>query len=183
MLATGLSFVEEKHDRGVVRAALLAQAEFLTDCGRFREARRALWELRRRLPKTGRGLYERKIRWLEGQIFVGLGDLGRAEQALLRVREDFQKAGLPFKAALAGLDLGSVWLRQDRFEEATAIVLDCTGVLLSLKIARGLPGLALLLHEASRRGKLTLALLERIIVSVRKVEREPAGHLQPAAEG
>lgn len=181
-IEAGLSLVEEGEDPGLVSAALLAQARFLADRGRFRAARRALWELRRRTPKPGGRLYKLKIRWLEGHIFAGLGDLDRAEQALVQAKEGFETAGVPFKAALAGLELGSVLLRRGRVEEAAAIVLECTGAMLSLDIACEPPGSLLLLHEAGKRRKLTLALLESVIAPLRQLDRQQAlGRLQPAA--
>ena len=91
-------------------------------------ARRALWELRRRHPDAGGRLNELKVRWLEAHIFIGLEELDRAELALRLVKEGYEEAGLPFKAALAGFELGTVLLRQGRFAEATETVLECAGV-------------------------------------------------------
>ena len=77
-----------------------------------------------------------KLRWLEGHIHVGLQDLDLAEQALREVRQGFEEAGLGYKAALAGLELGSVWLQQGSFADAEEIVLECADVFLCLGIRR-----------------------------------------------
>jgi tetratricopeptide (TPR) repeat protein len=183
LLQQGLSAVDESRDPKLVVSATQATVRFLLDCGRFRDARRTLWELRRRNPDFGGRLNELKVRWLEGQIFVGLRDLDRAEQALRQVKEGFEETGLPFKAALAGLELGAVWLRQDRFDAATEIVLEATGVFLSLGIEREVLASVLLLKKASELRSLTLALLNPVIASLRELEWEPSAHFYPPAEG
>jgi hypothetical protein len=120
---------------------------------------------------------------LEAHIYIGLADLGGAEQALRQVKVGFEESGLPVKAALAGLELGAVWLRQDRLDDATKVVLECTSVLLSLRAHRQAVATVLLLHEASKRRHLTPALLNAVIADLRKLERAPSAPLQPAAEG
>ncbi len=182
LIEEGLSLLDEQRDPGLVSTAQQNRARFLADCGRFREARRALWEFRRRSPDTGGRLNELKVRWLEGQIFVGLEDFERAEQALRQVKEGFEEARLPFKATLAGLELGSVLLRQDRLDDAIEVVQECTSVFLSLGIHREVLATVLLLHEASKRRHLTLTLLDAVIDELRKLEEGPGVLPHPAAE-
>jgi tetratricopeptide (TPR) repeat protein len=170
-IRSGLSTVDDQRDPGLVFTALQSQAWFLVDCGRFRDARFVLWDLRQRNLDIGGRLGELKVRWLEGHIFVGLEQLDRAEQALGQVKEGFEEAGLRFKAALAGLELGAVWLRQGRFDEAIAVVLECTDVFFSLGIHREAAASVFMLQKAGKMRNLTLTLLDHVIKSLHKLER------------
>jgi hypothetical protein len=92
-------------------------------------------------------------------------------------------AGLPFKSALTGLELAAIWLRQGRADEATRTVRHCTTVFLALGIDREVLASVLLLQKAGEMREVSLALLDAVITSLRRVEREPGAHPQPAAEG
>lgn len=180
LIQNGLSAVDERRDPALVFSALQSQIWLLVDCGRFQEARFALSSLRRRNLDTGGRLGDLKVLWLEGHVFVGLEKLDRAEQALAQVKEGFEEAGLKYKAALAGLELGAVWLRQGRPDEATAVVLECTEVFLDLQIEREAMASVLLLRKAGEMRRLTLALLNRVIASLHKAEPDPNARLLPA---
>ncbi len=173
----GLSSVDERRDPGLVFAALQCKARLLVDCGRLVEARRALWDLRTSNPDMGGRVNELKVRWLEGQIFVGLRQLDHAENALRQVKHGFGEAGLQYKSALAGLELAAVMLRRNRHEEAAELALECTGVFLSLGIHREVIASILVLRKAAEMRCLTLALLQQVIDSLHRAERDPNGPL------
>lgn len=173
LIRRGLATVDEARDPGLVVSALQSQAWFLVDCGRPSEARRAVWDLRKRRPGLSGRINELKLRWLEGHIYMGLDDLDHAELALQQVREGFEEEGLPYKAALAGLELGAVRLRQDRPAQAAQGVLDATGVFLTFGIEREALAAVLLLREAAERQALTLSLLDQAIRYLRRAEQDP----------
>jgi tetratricopeptide (TPR) repeat protein len=168
----GLVSIDERRDPGLVFSALQAQAWFLVDCGRTRDARMVLWELRRRRHDNGGRVNELKLRWLEGHILAGRGKLGPAAEALQGVKQGFGEAELPYKAALAGLELGAVWLRQGRTAEAEKVVLECTGIFLSLRIQRETLASVLVLKKAAEKKRLTLDVLNSVIERLRREERE-----------
>ncbi|HEX9940822.1 MAG TPA: hypothetical protein VGG03_02300 [Thermoanaerobaculia bacterium] len=180
LIRQGLSAADERRDPRLVFSALQSLAWFLVDCGRFREARFALWNLRQRKLDMGGRVNELKVRWLEGHIFVGLEQLDFAERALRQVKQGFEEAGLTYKAALAGLELGAVWLRQGYLKEAERVVLESTDVFVCLRIQREVLASVLLLRKAARRRRLTLGLLNAVIQSLHQAERDP--HPQPPAE-
>ncbi len=168
----GLSTVDERRDAALVFSALQCQARLLVDCGRLREAHWALRSLRQRNLDGGGRMNELKVRWLEGQISVGLEEFDHAEQALADVKQGFEEVGLGYKAALAGLELGAVWLRQDRFQDAERIVLTCADVFLSLQIRRELMAAILMLRQAAEARYLSLSALQRVISLLRDEERD-----------
>jgi tetratricopeptide (TPR) repeat protein len=168
----GLASVDERRDPGLVLSALQSRAWLLVDCGRPREALFALWDLRRRRLDPGGEINKLKLRWLEGHIFAGQGKLGLAERALGQVQQGFEEAGLPYKSALAGLELGAVWLRQGRPSEAEEVVLECTEVFLALRIERETLASVIVLRKAAEMQRLTLGLLNPVIERLRREDRE-----------
>jgi tetratricopeptide (TPR) repeat protein len=182
LIQIGLSSVDEQSDPGLVFSAAQCQARLLVDCGRFQDARLALQDLRGRKLDIGGRVNELKVRWLEGQISVGLEELDDAEQALIEVKHGFGETGLTYKAALAGLELGAVWLRQGRAEEAARVVLESTDVFLSLQIQRELLASILMLRKAVEMNYLNLALLRQVIDFLYKPERDPQARPYPEME-
>jgi tetratricopeptide (TPR) repeat protein len=182
LIEQGLGLIDEGHDPQLLFVALHNQARFLTDCGRLREARIALWKLKARRLDPGGRISELKVRWLEGQINAGLGELDRAELALLDVRSGFAEAGLGYKAALAGLELGAVMLRRGQTDAAIAEVLAAVDVFQSLGIAREAGVSVLLLKKGCERRIADVALLEYVIGLLRKAEEPSAGRIEPPVE-
>jgi tetratricopeptide (TPR) repeat protein len=172
-LQKGLALVSENRDSGVVASALQAQSRFLADSGRYHEARLALWTLKKRNLHTEGRISALKLRWLEGHIHSGLEELDLAEMALAEVKQGFEEAGLGYKAALAGLELGAVWLRQGLFQEAERIVSECAAVFLSLQIRRELQASILVLQRAVEVRNLNLTALQHAIGVLHKAERDP----------
>jgi tetratricopeptide (TPR) repeat protein len=170
----GLSMIDEERDPALVLSALQSQAWCLVDCGRYREAQLALWELRRRGLHLGGRLSELKLRWLEGHIHTGLKKLDTAQRALWQVKEGFEEAGLSYKAALVGLELGAVWLQQGRLQEAEIIVLECADTFISLRIRRELMASILVIRKAAETRHLNLVLLQYVIGLLHRDERSPS---------
>ncbi len=102
LLGKGLGLVDPGRDPGLVFGAVHNLARALMACGRYEEARDFLASNGSEDP--GGQVNRLKVRWLEGQIDAGLGELDRAERALAEVRLGFEETGLPYKAALAGLE-------------------------------------------------------------------------------
>lgn len=169
-LEKGLGLIQEDREPKLILAAIQNRARLLADCGRFRDARIALWTLKARRLDAGGRLNELKIRWLEGQINAGLGELDRAETALQEVMLGFEEAGLPYKAALAGLELGLVMFRRGNADAAIQEVLAAVHVFLSLGIAREVSASVLLLRKAIDRELLSLEFLEYVIERLRRAE-------------
>jgi len=55
-----------------------------------------------------------RIRWVEGQILAGRDRFTEAERVFTEVRDGFRAQGLEFVAAVAGLDLAKLLLRQGK---------------------------------------------------------------------
>jgi hypothetical protein len=173
LIGEGLSSLDPGRDPGLVLSSLQTKAWLLVDCGRFLEARSALFDLAG--CDLGGRVNELKVRWLEGHIAAGLQELDHAESALRQVKEGFEELGLGYKAALAGLELGAVWLRQDRLEAAAEMALECSDVFLAMGIQRELVASILVLRKAAETRGLTLALLNQVIDTLQEAERGSGG--------
>ncbi|HEY2294602.1 MAG TPA: hypothetical protein VGM86_28205 [Thermoanaerobaculia bacterium] len=169
----GLMSIDEQREPMLVLAALQSQIRFLMDSGKFNQAFWTLDSLKQRNLDIHGRIYALKLRWLEGQIHVGLKELDVAEQALREVKQGFEEAGLGYKAALAGLELGSIWFQQGNFAEAEQIVLECADVFLSLGIRRELVASLLLVRKAAESRHLSFTTLQKIIDQLHKEELSP----------
>jgi tetratricopeptide (TPR) repeat protein len=179
LIKQGTELIDPDRDPRLLFLAIHNQARFLVDCGRLREARITLWQLKAHDLDPGGRVNELKVRWLEGQIYAGLNDLDRAEMALRAVHQGFEEAGLVYKAALAELELGAVLLRKHESRQAAERVIAAASVFLSLGIAREVSASVLLLQKAFEEQKLELALLDYVIGQLRRLERSDGEPLEP----
>ncbi|HEY4564887.1 MAG TPA: hypothetical protein VIJ36_18020, partial [Thermoanaerobaculia bacterium] len=173
LIERGLELIAPDRDPRLLYVALHNQARALMECGRLRDARIALWQIRARRLDVGGRINELKIRWLEAQINAGLGELDRAELALREVKRGFEEAGLGYKAALARLELGAVLLRRGCAEDAIEEGLAAVDAFLSLGIAREAGVSVLLLKKGFEQRMADVTLLEHVINLLHQNE-EPA---------
>ncbi|HEY3571920.1 MAG TPA: hypothetical protein VGP73_28580 [Thermoanaerobaculia bacterium] len=172
-LKRGLASVDERRDPGLALSAIQGQASFLVDCGRFEEAHQALIDLRRRGLRPEGRVGALKLRWVEGRVSAGLKDFDLAEQALREVKQGFEELGLGYNAALAGLELGSVWFQQGSFAAAEELVLECADVFLALNIRRELLASLVVVRKAAEKRHLSFTALQKVIKQLHREERSP----------
>jgi len=170
--AQGLDLIDEKRDPELSFTALKNHLSHLVDCGRFREAKRLLFRNRQRFQAAGR-IPRLKVRWMEGCIRYGLGELAHAETAFLEAKKGFEDAGLGFAAALSSLDAAQVEMRLDRPAEAESLVTGAAAVFTALGIHREALSAVMLLKEAFERRTATARLVERTVAFLRESENNP----------
>lgn len=174
LLRRGLGLIDRELHPDLVFMAVHAQVYFLLEAGRPKEARALLW--RRPIPSdvVGGRVTVLKMRWLEAKIDAALGPAHRAEEEYLEVRRGFEEAGLPYSAALAGLELVTFWMEQNRTAEARVLVAGLVEMFQVLQIHReALAGL-LLLHKALEEGVRAQAILKEVMEFLRHSEADPA---------
>ncbi len=145
----------------------------LVECGRFRQARIHLWRSRPLLNRHGGKLQRLRLRWLEGRIHAGLGDLDRAGEDLAATRCGFEAAGSPYSAGLVSLDLATVWLREGKTKQVQQLVEEVITVFRALRIAREAVAALLILREACNRDAASLEHLRSITILLAELERQP----------
>ncbi|HVR99003.1 MAG TPA: hypothetical protein VMW27_20455 [Thermoanaerobaculia bacterium] len=174
LLRRGLARIDADRDPGLTTAALHNQVRLLVDSGRFREARTLLWQNRPQIEQIGGQVRQLKVRWMEGQIHAGLGELDRAEQALRDAKKGFRQADLLYKEALTSLELATVLLQQGRADEARGLVVEAAEVFHALKVHREALAAVLLLRKAFDTQAATAALLHRVVHFLARAEHDPS---------
>jgi len=173
LLQRGLAMIDADREPRLTLTTVHNTAFCLVICGRFREARSLVWQNLTRYEEHGGQLDRIKLQGLRGLICSGLGELDRAEEYLLAARRGFDEAGVRYHAAIAGLDLAVVWLRQGRRNEARDLVLDCARVFLELRIHREALAAVLVLQRAFEKGLDADALLDKARDFLRRIEQDP----------
>lgn len=175
LLAAGLSRIDHR-DLQLVVSAVHSLLDFTVKLDRFEEGRRLL-ELARPLYAAYPGTLSLKLRWIEGRIDAGMGNLEAAEAALLEVREGFRRRALPYTVAVASLELAAVWLRRGRTAEVKVLVEEMLQTFRSLGIRREAIAALLLLRRAVAAEKATLGLLRTVAGELQRLEQGPAAGL------
>ncbi len=173
-LTAGLTMINPATDPKLVLSSIHNLIGFLADCGRFQEAHRLLQRARRAYFAEGDRLNLIKLRWLEGRIATGLGELDRAEEALGEAQRAFEEIGLSYHVALVSLDLATVLLEKGKTREVRRIVEETVTIFRSRRIAREALAALLLLREALEADRGSLGLLQAVRSYLKRLETRPA---------
>ena len=160
MLARGLRLIQRDRDPKLVFQVLHNLLLFRVELGEYRVARHQLWEMRPLYRHYSDRIALIKLRWIEGKIFIGLGKLKHAERAFGQARQDFEREGLKYDAALVSFDLGGLWLLQGRKADAHRLVNEMLETFRSRYIAREAIAALLMLREAVNRDEASADLFE-----------------------
>jgi hypothetical protein len=148
----------------------------MAERGQYREARIKLFELRPLYNEHAGNMDRLRLRGLEGTIAAGLGEWDKAERDFRAKKEGFEKAGLHFAAAIADLELVTVWLRQgtvEKHQQARRTIARLVDVFRGIGVEREALGAMLLLSEAQMRENLTVELVEATVRVLRQIDRTP----------
>jgi len=178
LIQQGLRFADPKRDPKLRFLALHNLILYRAERGEFREARKALFRLLPLYHEHAGKMDWLRVRGLEGMIAAGLGELDKAERAFRSKKESAEKAGLVFAAAIADLELVTVWLRMgtaEKVQEARRTIIRLVDVFRGIGVEREALGAILLLSEAQMREALTLELVEATVRVLWQLDRTPAG--------
>ena len=117
LILQGFQLLDPARDPQLTASVLQNTIHCAVAAGRYKDGQMLLWQARlhRLLPDDG--INRLRLWSTEGMIWTGLGQLERAEQAFQEAKDGFESHGLWMQAALAGLELAKIWLRQGRDEE------------------------------------------------------------------
>jgi hypothetical protein len=175
LLRRGLSLLDQNRDPALVAQALRSIISCLASLGRFRTARRLLWRSRHWIVEHSSALDLVRLRWLEGRIHAGLGDLSRAEVAFAETRADFGEHGQFYPAAIAGLDLAALWAGQGRYAEVHALAGEMIATFRAVRIAREAIVTLLILQKACDKGRgQLLEIIDMVGSFLKDLEQQPA---------
>jgi hypothetical protein len=176
-LSLAVALIDRRTDPELALEAVHSLAVFHVDAGRWRRARALLLANARLYEEHGQGVLSIKRRWLEGRISACRSELGSAAQNLTAAIGGLEEAGLGYAAAIACLDLASVWLRLDKPRAAALLVEGAADFFLALGIGREALAAIAILREALRREDLSAGLVHEAIRSLRRLVNDPAAGL------
>jgi tetratricopeptide (TPR) repeat protein len=168
----GRSLLDESRDPILYVQALHNEIGLLVDLGRFKEARSLLWLNLKRLQEQGR-IGRIKLRGLWGLIHTGLGQLDEAAGELEEARAELQAAGLPYTAAVGGLDLAAVYLQQGRAADAERVIRESSLIFQTVGVPEQGHLAVLLLQKALEQDIASASLIRRTARFLRRVEHDP----------
>jgi tetratricopeptide (TPR) repeat protein len=178
-LVHGLNTIDRAKDPKLAFQALHNILLLRVELGQYHEARQTLRQMQPLYERYLSDLERVKVRWMEGRIAAGLGELDQAEGAFLEARQEFDRVGLGYRAALASLDLIAVWLRQGRTAEIQQLVAGLLATFRAIGVEREAVAGILLLRDAVECEQATFELLNLIALSLGKLDGRAAPLLDP----
>lgn len=140
----------------------------LAECGRARDAAQLYQESRQLYLQFNDPLTTSRRIWAEGLIARELGeDLDRAEQLLSEAAERLTEHGYPLDAALAGLDLVTVYARRGQSAEVLRVASDLVRLFQLRDVNPEALAALKMVHEAAEREAVNLSLLSQVTERVR----------------
>jgi tetratricopeptide (TPR) repeat protein len=178
-LLQGLNTIDRAQEPKLAFQALHNIVLLRVELGEYEEASRYLQRMQPLYDRYLSDLERLKLCWVEGKIAAGLGRLDDAEAAFLKASQDFEQAGLGYRAALASLDLVAVWLRQGRTTEIRHLVAELLATFRAVGVEREALAGILLLRDAVECEQATFELLQLIAISLGKLDGRAAPPLDP----
>ncbi|MCB1035625.1 MAG: hypothetical protein KDD47_17520 [Acidobacteria bacterium] len=140
----------------------------LADLERYEEAEALLPSAFELAKGTGNRLDLLRLRWTEARIDAGLGRFARAEMTLSDVKESFKGLGLPFDAALAGLELANLYSNQGRTREIKLLALELVPVFAKNELHREALAAITLFARAAAAEEATVEVVQKTLEALKK---------------
>ncbi|HEX4960176.1 MAG TPA: helix-turn-helix domain-containing protein [Thermoanaerobaculia bacterium] len=130
--------------------------------GLYAEAEEGLRKLRPLAERLGQALDLVRTRWLEGWVASGLGRREEAVAALEQVSRDFSTRQIPFDAAMATLQLTTIYLQEGRITAVRRLALGLAWIFKTEAVPPAALAALRLYYDAAEQEALTLDLAQRI---------------------
>jgi len=145
----------------------------LLHLGNFAEAEKLLQKVRALADRLGQDLDLVRTRWLEGWLAAGLGKRDEAIAALEQVREDFNAREIPFDAALATLELATLYLEEGRSVEVRLVASELKWIFKAQGIEREALAALRLFYQAAEQEALTVEMARRLVSFLYRAQHDP----------
>ena len=173
LIARGLQLIERDRDPKLVFQSLHSILLFRVERSEFKSARRQIWDMRPLYEFHSDRILKVKLRWIEGKVFLGLGELDRASRAFQQAKDMFLEKGLYYDAALVSFELAALWLRERKSDKVRQLLQEMLAVFRARYIAREAVAAMIMLRDAANRDELTVDLLEVMGELFRVYQDEP----------
>ena len=169
----GLRLIDRVREPRLELSGRHTLATFLVDAGRPQEAL-AILEASRPLYAQFEDCRTRlRLRWLEGRIARGLGDLAEAEEIFRRLTGELQDSAWAHELVLISLDLAEVVMARGGYEEALGLVANLQPVLQGWGMHPEGRAVWLLMVDALRKGTAHTDAFRRMADYIRRAWHRP----------
>jgi tetratricopeptide (TPR) repeat protein len=145
----------------------------LTVAGRYEEGLRLLPGVQELFRRIAMPLDLVRLRWVEGNLALGLGNLVLAESAFREVQQEFFDRHMGYDAALVSLDLAVLYANAGRTQELKQLAAELMPVFESRDVHREAIAALLMFQHAAEEERLTAQLAAQLAASLRRERRIP----------
>jgi tetratricopeptide (TPR) repeat protein len=159
------------------RLRLYAQhnlAFFLTDVGRFEEARAVYLETRPLYRKFPEPWTLNRRKWIRARIQRGLGRPRLAKSLLFAVRDGFLSGGGPFDVALVSLEIAALCAEQGRTGELKGLTNEMVATFIGLDLPREVVAALSFFLQAIQSESASTTLIAAVASYLRQAEHDPS---------
>ena len=162
IIQDGLNLLNPERDPHLPAIGRQALLHALIDSREFRQASQILFTGGLREAFAAEPLNLLKLRGIEGKIHAGRGRLARGAEILSEVRDEFLRLERHYDAALAGLDLATVLLREGKWAELRELAEEMYETFSDLEISREATKALDFLREACVEETVTVPAIEGV---------------------
>jgi tetratricopeptide (TPR) repeat protein len=171
-LYQGLKQVDRNRDSDLVFRALHNLLHTTVALEDFKSAWLLIKEMRPLYVVRSGRIDQTRLKWTEGRLAVALGSFAEAEVALQQAKQEFERAGLFYHGAGAGLDLAAVWYRQGKTGQVKAIVGELVATFGRVGVKREALAALIVLQKALDQERATLEMIETTCAAVQRFAGE-----------
>jgi tetratricopeptide (TPR) repeat protein len=139
--------------------------------GRHAEAERLLPEVEVHLRNAAQPLDLVRLRWVQGNIDLGLGRRGPAEAAFREVQREFLERRMGYDAALVSLDLARLLAAEGCTDDLKRLAAELMPVFESRDVHREAIVALLIFQRACEEERLTVELVQQLAAYLRRERR------------
>lgn len=172
-LREGADLIDPVEDRRWTLVAKHNLILYLSDLGEVDEALRLLNETRPLYAEMGETMSLLRLRWLEGRLAQARSDLEEAESAYQEVQDAFIARSMGLDAALATLDLATVYLASGRTAELKQVAAEMIPIFESLDVHREAVAAMLAVRRAVEMEQITMHLLRDVSGFLEQSRHDP----------
>lgn len=172
-LNEAMGLIDEKREPRLLGCIKGNIASCLSVLGKHQEAKKMLPEVKRLTTEHGTNIDHLRTLWLEGKILRGLNKLDEAEKAFARMRDEFVQRGIAYDAALASLDLATVYAQQGRTGEMKQLAEEMLPIFRSRDVHREATAALLVFQRAAKAESATLQMVADIARYLREARGNP----------
>jgi len=180
LVREGSQLLDPERDRQLLAISQQGLLHALTDCGEYRQASALLLQSGLREAFAVEPLNLLKLRWVEGKIHAGLGRSEKAERAFIEVRREYSRLGQVYDAAMVGLELASVWLRQGQILQVRELAEEMYETFADLGVQPEAARALYFVREACLAQAVTVTMIERVRQFLERLPWHPGLRFEPA---